>query len=392
MERIYLDNAATTWPKPPSVLEAIARFYRQFGAAVGRGSYATAESVGRKIHRLRNDLQHLIGARHSSEIAFAFNGTDALNTAIFGLVRPGDHVVATEAEHNSVLRPLTFLEQNHNVGVTIVKCESDGAVDAASVQSAIQSNTRLICLTHASNVTGAVNDVAEVGRLCRERSVSLLVDAAQTLGYVPIDVEQIGCDLLAAPGHKGLCGPLGTGLLYVRQAISPHVRPLRFGGTGTQSHLPEQPVAAPEKFESGNLDGGALFGLAAAIGELNIAGADGHDWRRSELFHRFTELSKGLQRIEGVRVLGPQETSRRVPVISILLQNLDSREAAELLSSRWNIECRAGFHCAPLICRRLETESSGGTIRFSPGRFTTRGQIETVLAAVGELATAFVNT
>ncbi len=384
--RIYLDNAATSWPKAPEVLEAIVEFYTHHGTAIGRGSYAAAEGLQRKVNELRGQIARLINAERPDELIWTFNGTDALNIGIVGMLRPGDHVVTTEAEHNSVLRPLEHCRTSLGVETTIVECEPDGSVLAETVVAAIRPATRLVCLTAASNVTGAANELEPVGAACRAHDkASLLVDAAQVAGYLPIDVRAIGCDLLAAPGHKGLGGPLGTGFLYARQAIWNRLQPIRWGGTGTVSHEARQPDTVPDKFESGNLDGANLMGLRAALEQGRRVDGWRYDWRQTDLFNRFQQLLIGLRAIPQVRVWAANELPRAVPVVSFTIPAMDSREVAAVLDSRWHIECRAGFHCAPLICRRLGTLAHGGTVRVSPGPRTTEEEIGTLLSAIKSL-------
>ena len=264
-DRIYLDNAATSWPKPPDVPRAVEEYLSRCGAPAGRGSSREAQRIGRQLAAVREELRRRIGAASAGEILFTFNGTDALNLALQGLLRPGDHVVTTDIEHNSVLRPLRVLREQRGVQVRYVPCDGRGWVDPEALRHALQGSTRLVVLSHASNVTGCVQDAAAVGAICRDHGATLLVDAAQTAGLWPIDVRAIGCDLLAASGHKGLLGPLGTGFLYMRSARQTEIMPLRFGGTGTDSHDDRQPASGVERFESGNLNVPGLIGLQAAL-------------------------------------------------------------------------------------------------------------------------------
>src|SRR4051794_6478479 len=253
MARIYLDNAATSWPKAEAVYGAVDHYQRQLGAPAGRSSYAEASDVERMIGSCRKKIATLIGATDPFRIVFTFNGTDSLNLALHGLLRPGDHVVTTVCEHNSVLRPLRFLAQR-DITTTYVPCDGHGYIDADAIREAITSKTRLIALIHASNVTGAIQSAEAVGKIAADHGVFFVLDAAQSLGHVPIDVTSLGCHLLAAPGHKGLLGPLGTGVLYIAPSVEQQLLPLRQGGTGTKSDEDRQPDSLPDRYESGNLN------------------------------------------------------------------------------------------------------------------------------------------
>ncbi len=263
-QRIYLDNAATSWPKPEAVYEAVDHYLREIGAPNGRSGYSHAQESNRIVDKARRGVAALIGAREHSQVVFGFNCTDVLNIAIRGIVRPGDHVVTTVCDHNSVLRPLRALSEDSGVKVTYVPCDGQGFISPADVRAALRPETRLVAVNHASNVTGAIQPVEEIGRVVRESDAYYLVDAAQSLGHVPIDVQSLDADLLAAPGHKGLLGPLGTGVLYIRPGVERHLKPLRCGGTGSQSDEDRQPDVLPDKYESGNHNLAGLAGLAAA--------------------------------------------------------------------------------------------------------------------------------
>jgi selenocysteine lyase/cysteine desulfurase len=261
MPRIYLDNAATSWPKPESVYQAVDDYQRRLGAPAGRGVYAEATEVERLVNNCRKKVAQLINEADPTRVIFTQNGTDSLNLAIHGWLQPGDHVVTSVCEHNSVLRPLRFLAEHRNVSTTYVGCDAQGRVDPGDIRRAIQPQTRLIALTHASNVTGTIQPVEEVGKIAKERGISFLVDAAQTLGHMRVDVQRIGCQMLAAPGHKGLLGPLGTGVLYIAPGVEARLLPIRQGGTGTRSDEDIQPTTLPDRYESGNLNVSGIVGL-----------------------------------------------------------------------------------------------------------------------------------
>jgi cysteine desulfurase family protein len=382
MPRIYLDNAATSWPKPPAVYDAVDHYLRDVGAPSGRSGYREALEANRIVEQARRGVAGLIGAS-AGEIVFGFNGSDVLNIAILGVVRPGDHVITTVCEHNSVLRPLRALRETAEVAVTYVPCDGEGVVSPDDIRAALRPNTRLVAVVHCSNVTGAIQPIAEIGRLVRESGAVFLVDAAQSLGHVPIDVRQFEIDLLAAPGHKGLLGPLGTGVLYIRKGIEKELRPLRCGGTGTQSEVDRQPDAMPEKFEPGNHNVVGLAGLAAAVEFLrdeSIAEIEKHHRRLT------VRLLQGLEDIAGLTIHGPRLAGDRTSVVSITLDGYDPQELAALLEASHGIQCRAGLHCAPRMHAALGTTAGGGTVRFSPGFATTPEEIDAVLVALGEIA------
>ena len=386
MERIYLDNAATSWPKPESVYAAVDHAQRILGAPAGRGGYQQVAGALRLIDQTRGMIARLINAPQSRNIAFTFNGTDSLSTAIFGLLKNGDHVVTSVVEHNSVLRPLNQLESTGAIEATYIGCDETGTFDAQEVLDAIRPDTRLVCLIHVSNVTGSIQPLKEIkAGIAKSKNPQaiFLVDAAQSLGHLEIDVQSLGCDVLTAPGHKGLLGPLGTGVLYVADALADEIRPLRFGGTGGASSEEVQPTSMPEKFESGNLNVPGIAGLKAGI-EFLISddGASAKEtWNTNSQI-----LLEGLLAVDGVTLHGHNKMDDRVGVFSLGLAGFDCHEAASVLETVAGVQTRAGLHCAPLLHRTLGTESTGGTIRLSVGFFNTDAQIQTTLAAISEIA------
>jgi len=380
--RIYLDNAATSWPKPDAVYDAVDRFQREIGAPNGRSGYREAQAANRTIERTRQLVAELLGVDDSSHIVFGFNGTDVLNIAIRGVVRPGDHVVTTVCDHNSVLRPLTDLHEAANVFITYVPCDGEGYISPDDVRGAIQPNTRLVAVNHASNVTGAIQPIDEIGCRVRETDALYLVDAAQSLGHVPIDVRKFEVDLLASPGHKGLLGPPGTGVLYIRPGLENELGPFRCGGTGTQSDEDRQPDILPFKFEPGIHNAPGLAGLGAAVSFLLDTTIDGVHIRHGEIT---AKLLDGLHAIDGVTIHGPQSNRNRTSVISITVDGYDPQELAAILDASQNIQCRAGFQCAPRMHEALGTAARGGTLRLSPGYFTTNEQIKTVLKTLEKI-------
>lgn len=383
--RIYLDNAATSWPKPASVYQTIDHYQRHVGVAAGRSAYAEALEVSSAVHAARRAVADFIHAPDAKQIVFTHNGTDSLNLAIHGILSGGGHAVTTVVEHNSVLRPLRLLESSGRATVTRVGCDACGVVNPDDIRRALTGATRLIVLAHASNVTGALQPVEEVAQIAHEHGVPLLVDAAQSLGDLPIDVEQLGADLLAAPGHKGLLGPLGTGLLYMRPGVEAMLATQRQGGTGSESEHDVQPEMLPDKYEAGNLNVPGILGLGAGVEWLRETGVAEVRRHALELTER---LLLGLAKAEGVRVHGPPGITNRIGVISVTLDGFDPQEAGALLDSQWRIQVRSGLHCAPLMHQALGTLEGGGTIRFSPGPFTTTDDIDAAVSAMCELAAA----
>ena len=381
--RIYLDHAATTWPKPEAVYAEMDRYARQVGAAAGRGAYAEAMEGERLVRRCRADIAGLLGESEPERIVFTQNGTDSLNLAIHGLLRPGDHVVTTVCEHNSVLRPLRFHQQKRDVRVTYVRCDGEGFVNPDDIAAAILPGTRLIVMVHASNVTGAIQPAAEVGRIAAEREIPFLLDAAQSLGHLPITAKSLHQPLIAAPGHKGLLGPLGTGILYIPPGMEDRLAPLRQGGTGTRSDEDLQPTSLPDKYEAGNLNVPGIVGLGEgvrAIAATNLAASLGKERSLCE------RLLRGLAEISGLTLYGPKSMDLRLGVVSFNLAAFEPQELAALLDSAYHIQVRAGIHCAPRMHATLGT-SPRGTVRMSIGpHSTTEEEIDTAIAAMREVA------
>ncbi|HEX4147414.1 MAG TPA: aminotransferase class V-fold PLP-dependent enzyme, partial [Pirellulales bacterium] len=381
--RVYLDQAATSWPKPEGVYAAVDRYQRELGAPAARGVYAEALAVQEQVARARAAVAELLGAGDPRQVVFCYSGTDALNQAIAGVLQPGAHVVTTVVEHNSVLRPLRALEDAGRIAVTRVGCDAEGIVDPVEIARAWRSETQLAIVAHASNVTGAIQPVAAIGRIAHARNGLLLVDAAQTLGELPLDVRALEIDLLAAPGHKGLLGPLGTGVLYLRAGLE--LEPLRRGGTGSRSESDRQPDELPDRFEAGNLNVPGIFGLAAGLEYLRQQTIERIRARSLALTRR---LLDGLSGIDGVRIYGPRQCEARVGIASIRVEGYDPQELAMLLDSAYRVQCRAGLHCAPLMHQHLGTLHEGGTLRLSLGCFNTEADINAALAAISGVASA----
>jgi cysteine desulfurase family protein len=387
--RIYLDNAATSWPKPESVYCAVDRYQREIGAAAGRGAYGAGLEADRIVAAARGGVARLIGAGDPRQIVFTASGTDSLNLALHGWLRTGDHVVATVAEHNSVLRPLRELIERQRIEVTRVPCDAAGFVDPDDLRRALRPATRLIAVVHASNVTGAIQPVREIGQIARAHGAALLIDAAQTIGHLPIAVDELGADLLAAPGHKGLLGPLGTGFLYIRSGREVELHSFRQGGTGTRSQEDRQPDSLPDKYEAGNLNLPGLAGLTAGIEYVEREGIAAIAAREAALMDR---LRGGLQDIAGVTLYGRAQSKACVGVVSLNIAGYDPQEAAMLLDAQFGIQARGGLHCAPSMHESVGTLAMGGTVRFSVGAFNSEADVDAAIAAVAELARSAIGS
>ncbi len=377
--RIYLDNAATSFPKPVAVYDAVDHYNRDLGVAVGRGAFDQAVALQGSIKRCRMRAAELLGAESPDRIAFTFNCTDSLNTALHGLIDAGAHVVTTALEHNSVLRPLRELQERLGIEVTYVPIDDAGRVSADAIRAALRPDTKLVVVNHASNVTGAIQPIADIGEIARQAGATFVVDAAQSAGQLPINLAQLPVDVLCCAGHKGLLGPLGTGLLYVRPGVEQRLRSLRQGGTGTHSEDDRQPESLPDKYESGNHNAPGLVGLAAGLdylAERGIASIRAHE---QELTARLLE---GLAAIPGLTQYGPTDPQDRVAVVSITLEGFDPQDLSVILDESFGIQTRAGLHCAPRIHESLGTKARGGTVRLSPGPFSTAEDIDAALEAL----------
>ncbi|MEZ6058025.1 MAG: aminotransferase class V-fold PLP-dependent enzyme [Planctomycetaceae bacterium] len=382
MSRHYLDNAATSWPKPEGVYEAVDRYQRESGVAVGRGATRRGSELQRTVDRCRARAATLLGAGAAAQIVFGCGGTDVLNLAIHGLLRSASHVVTTDAEHNSVLRPLQTAHDRLGVAVDFCPVDAEGTIDPANIDRLCRPETELIVVSHVSNVTGTIQPLAEIAALARQRGITLLVDAAQSAGHIPIDVKSLGIDLLACSGHKGLLGPLGTGLLYIRPGLEARLLPIRQGGTGTHSEEATQPTTLPDRYESGNHNAPGLVGLDAALGWILERGVDSIRQHERELFNQFLD---GLDALPEVQVHGPRDVDRRSGPVSVTIAGYSPQDAAAILDNHFDIETRAGFHCAPRIHSAIGTLSTGGTLRLSPGCFTTTSDIAHTLDALTQL-------
>ena len=375
---IYLDNAATTMRKPQTVTDAVVAAMNTMGNS-GRGVHESALGASRVIYGTREKLASLFGCQRADHVAFAANATEALNLAINGTVSPGDHVISTDLEHNSVLRPLCRLEQ-HGVELSFVAADRKGCIDYADFEKLIRPNTRAIVTTHASNLTGNALDVARIGEIAHRHGLLYIVDASQTAGAFAIDMQKMNIDILCFTGHKSLMGPQGTGGVCVASGVE--IRPWKVGGSGVQTYNPQQPPEMPTRLEAGTLNGHGIAGLSAALDYLAETGVENIFRHEQELMRRFYE---GVSTIEGVTVYGDFSTEYRAPVVSINVRDYDSSEVSDELALTYDIATRSGAHCAPRMHRALGTEEQGA-VRFSFGHFNTFDEVDAAIAAIREIA------
>jgi cysteine desulfurase / selenocysteine lyase len=380
MDLLYFDNAATSWPKPEETQAAMDRYLREIGGSPGRSGHRLSIEAGRVILEAREAVARLFGADDPFRIVFTKNATEALNIALRGLLNAGDHVITSSMEHNSVMRPLRALEEE-GLAVSAIPCSIRGELDPAAIRPAIRPNTRAIILTHAANVTGTILPISEAGRIAREHGIVLIVDAAQTAGVLPIDVEAMGIDLMAFTGHKSLFGPPGTGGLYIGEGMEERIRPLMTGGTGSRSEFEEQPLFLPDKFEAGTPNTVGLAGLAAGVSWILARGVEAIRTHEEALTGRFM---RGLREIPGIDLYGPADPSRRTAIVSFNITGLMPSEAAQELDERFAIMSRPGLHCAPAAHRTIGTFPRG-TVRFSFGPYNTEAEIDAALEAVRTL-------
>jgi len=376
---IYLDNAATSWPKPESVYQVIDNFNRNIGANPGRGSSSKTLEAGEVLLDTREALSKLFNLPDISRIIFTKNITEAINTGLKGYLNPGDHIITSSMEHNAVVRPLSVLRKA-GIEVTYVKCARDGSLYPADVEKAWQKNTRMICLTAASNVTGTIMPVKEVGLICRERGAVFMVDSAQGAGLIPIDVSEQNIDILAFTGHKGLFGPQGTGGFYLRPGLE--IRSLIEGGTGSSSDKTVQPSFLPDKFESGTPNTPGIAGLGEGVNFILKSGLAAIQRHERELMDMMIE---GLKQIPRVIIYGPADSKRQTSVLSLNLKGLECGELSFLLDERFGIITRSGLHCAPLAHDTIGTLRQG-TCRLSISCFTKQEEILAFLEAITQLS------
>ena len=377
---IYLDNAATTMKKPQCVIDAVVAAMSNMGNA-GRGATSAALDASRVIYDTREKLSDLFNLQNPSRVAFTCNSTESLNTAIKGILSSGDHAITTALEHNSVLRPLYDL-QAKGMELSIVDCDENGNIDYNDFEKLIKENTKAIVCTHASNLVGNVLDVKKIGSIAKKHNLIFIVDASQSAGVFPIDMQDMNIDILCFTGHKGLLGPQGTGGICVREGID--VRPLKVGGSGVNTFSKEQPVEMPTHLEAGTLNGHAIAGLNAALDYLKEEGIDNIQKREEELMFRFYN---GIKDIKDIKIFGNFE-NKRAAIVTFNVGDIDSAAFSDELSFAYDISTRAGAHCAPLMHKSMNTVEQGA-VRFSFSHYNTEEEIDTAIKAVKEIAASY---
>ena len=376
---VYLDNAATSWPKPPEVIAAMQAYLENGGGSPGRAAHGKSLASARMVYETRDALSSLFNATSPDRVIFTKNATEAINLLLFGFLNPGDHVIVSSMEHNAVMRPLRQLE-SRGVNLSVAACDPSGRLDPFTIKAALTARTRLVLLVHASNVTGTLLPIAEVANIAREAGIRFAVDAAQTAGVHPIDVQSGGIDFLTFTGHKSLGGPQGTGGLVIGPDVD--LRPLMFGGTGSASESENQPSFLPDKLESGTLNAIGIAGLGASLAALTEFGVENvlaHERKLMKLFR------DGLKEMPDIEVYGPENTAESVGVLSLNVASRPCEEVGMELERDFDILTRTGLHCAPAAHRTIGTFGRG-TVRFSVSRFNTESDIHAALEALSRIA------
>lgn len=382
MRKVYLDNAATTFPKPKSVIEAMTDFMSNIGCSPGRGGYEQSLQSGRLVYEARNAISSLFNSPGVDNVVFTQNITMSLNTVIIGMFKKGWHVITSSMEHNSVIRPLRSLEERGIIRLTIVQCSKDGILDIDSVKNSMNRDTKAIVMTHASNLTGTILPAIEVGQICREYGLYFILDTAQTAGTTDVDYKALNTDVLAFTGHKGLLGPQGTGGFIISDRASEITAPLLAGGTGSKSHEDIQPDFLPDKFESGTLNTVGIVGLKTGIDFINHVGIGNIRQHESKLTDMFL---RGLEEIKRVEVYGPKDSIKQTSTIAMNIEDMDPSEVSYILDSEYGIMTRSGIHCTPYGHKTIGTFPRGA-VRFSIGYFNDESDIEYALDAVRKIS------
>jgi len=380
-EIIYLDNAATSFPKPEEVYAFIDHFYRNFGVNPGRSGYDLCMEAGKVVEDTRKLLTKFFNGKDPNRLCFSYNSTDALNLIIFGILKEGDHAITTTLEHNSVLRPLYHLYKFNGVEVDYIPFNNKGFVDPDDFPKKFKRNTKLVVVNHASNVIGTVQPIKEIGKYCKERGITFAIDASQTAGKIPIDIEKMNVDIVAFTGHKSLMGPTGIGGLYVREGVE--IRHTRAGGTGVRSAVRTHLYEYPYRLEYGTINTLGVAGLHAGVKWIEKKGIENiheHEMKLTEM------LVEGLKEIEGVTLYCQDDLKNHISVLSFNIDGLEALNTGIMLDVDYNIACRTGLHCAPLVHEQFGTDKIKGAVRFSIGPFNTEEDIKIAIKAVKEIS------
>jgi cysteine desulfurase family protein len=380
----YLDNAATSYPKPDVVIDTISKFMKNIGATAGRGAYKSAITADRLIFDCRSNICKLFNGKDPSKVIFTYNITDSLNTLINGILNSGDHVITSSLEHNSVWRPLKILERDKNVQISKTPCSPEGITDPKEIEKLIRENTKLIVFTHASNVLGTIQPIREIGAIAKKHNIIFLVDSAQTAGAYPIDVQRDNIDILAFTGHKSLFGPTGTGGFLLNCDIN--LRPLKSGGTGEDSKNPYQPDFLPNKFEAGTLNVAGIVGLGEGIKYISNIGVENIRAKEDKIIEYALER---LKEVPSIHIYGPEDPSKIVGVISFNIKDIPGEEIAFKLDQEYDIMIRVGFHCAPTAHKVMGTYEIGA-MRIGIGYFNTKKDIDILVSALKNIVDSYL--
>jgi len=377
--KLYLDNAATTWPKPSSVVEAISKYLNEYAGSPGRAGHQFAIRAAREVFETRELIANLFNSTSSERVIFSANATQALNIAIKGILKKGDHVIISHMEHNSVIRPLRYLEKEGIIEITIIDCNKKEPLNIEQFKNSFKSNTKLVVTIHGSNVTGTLFPIKQIGALCKSKNILYLLDAAQTAGIVPIDMQKENIDILVFSGHKKLYGPPGIGGLCIKNDI--YIESLIQGGTGSLSEKENHPEFYPDHLEAGTMNTLGIVGLKAGVQYLLEKGIENLQNKQLQLTKFFIEK---LKEIEPILIYGPEATEERLPLISLNIRNIISSELAYILDKDYGIMVRAGLHCSPLAHQSINTLPQG-SVRFSLGCFTTEEDIKYTIEAIKKI-------
>ena len=379
--QIYLDNSATTFPKPDVVYDFMYDFYKKHGVSPGRSGFDAAIATEEVVHETRKMLANLFNGDDPNRLTFSYNASDSLNMVLQGLVNPGDHVITTMLEHNSVLRPLHHLSINNNVELTHIPFDSHGYVNPDDFKKSLRKNTRMVVVNHSSNVIGTVQPLKEIGRICKEAGVLFIVDSSQSAGAIPIDMKAMGIDVLVFTGHKCLMGPTGLGGSYIMEGVP--IRGTRFGGTGVRSAQKTHLEEFPYRMECGTLNLVGVAGLNAGVKWVLGQGIEQLHHKEIMLWDR---LRTGVQQIENVTTYCAESIENQNPVLSLNIKGFESGDVGTMLDVDYNIACRTGLQCAPMVHEGIGTDKIHGTVRLSMGPFNTEGDIDAAIEAIADIA------